>query len=117
MQIDDGEKVIIGSSCAHMYHFECFMQWMEKSHNECPFCRTDMMTSDEFLAAAFEVLGEKRVNKLKHINEETARRLAAWHEQHPRRRIEASPNEQSSPQRAATSTNTTDSTDATVVQQ
>jgi hypothetical protein len=112
MQIDDGEKVIIGSSCGHMYHFECFMQWMEKKHNECPFCRTDMMTSDEFLATAFEVLGAKRVKKMKHINEEAVRRLAAWHEQHPQRRIEASPNEQSSPQSAAT--NTTDSNHADV---
>jgi hypothetical protein len=55
-----------------MYHFECFMQWMEKKPNECPFCRSDMMTSDEFLAAAYDVLGEARVNKLKNINEEAA---------------------------------------------
>eukprot|EP00980_Cylindrotheca_fusiformis_P015052 scaffold4157_cov136-Cylindrotheca_fusiformis.AAC.2 len=52
---------------------------MEKKQNECPFCRTDMMTSDEFLATAYDVLGEQRVNKLKNINEEAARRLAAWH--------------------------------------
>lgn len=37
-----------------------------------------MMTPENFLESAYEVLGEQRVNKLKHFNEEAARRLAAW---------------------------------------
>lgn len=66
------------------------MQWMEKSHNECPFCRADMMSSDEFLATAYEVLGEKRVDKLRYINEAAARRLAAWNEKESQGSVQAS---------------------------
>lgn len=77
------------------------MQWMEKKPNECPFCRSDMMTSDEFLATAYDVLGEERVNKLKNINEEAARRQAAWHAKHPRReQLGTSTNVQASQQPA-----------------
>jgi hypothetical protein len=61
-----------------------------------------MMTSDEFLATAYDVLGEERVNKFKNINEEAARRLAAWHAKHPRQEeLETSPNVQASQQPAA----------------
>lgn len=76
------------------------MQWMEKKHNECPFCRTEMMTSDEFLATAYDVLGEDRVNKLKNINDEAARRLTAWYAKHPLsgESSEASPTVQAPPQ-------------------
>jgi hypothetical protein len=70
-----------------------------------------MMTSDEFLAAAYDVLGEARVNKLKNINEEAARRLAAWYAKHPRQEeLETSPNVQASQQPAAG--NATASTDS-----
>lgn len=69
------------------------MQWVEKNHTDCPLCRSDMMTPENFLASAYAVLGEQRVNKLKHINEEAARRLAAWEASHPEGRIQ----EESSP--------------------
>jgi len=75
VEFENDENVIIGSSCGHMFHFECFMQWVEKNHTDCPLCRSNMMTAENFLASAYEVLGEQRVNKLKHINEEAARRL------------------------------------------
>eukprot|EP00980_Cylindrotheca_fusiformis_P016973 scaffold5159_cov112-Cylindrotheca_fusiformis.AAC.27 len=77
---ENGEKTVVGNSCGHMYHFECLMQWMEKRHNECPFCRTDMISSDEFLSTAYEVLGEKRVDKLRRVNEEATKRLASVHQ-------------------------------------
>lgn len=76
VEFENGENVIIGSSCGHIFHFECFMQWVEKNHTDCPLCRLDMMTVENFLASAYEVLGEERINKLKHMNEEAARRLA-----------------------------------------
>ena len=91
-----GENIIIGSSCGHVFHFECFMQWVEKNHTDCPLCRSDMMTPENFLASAYEVLGEQRVNKLKHINEEAARRLAAWEANDRQGRIVESPADESS---------------------
>ena len=68
------------------------MQWVEKNHTDCPLCRADMMTAENFLASAYEVLGEQRVNKMKHINEEAARRLATFEANH-RAREESSHDE------------------------
>ena len=34
-----------------------------------------MITPDEFTASSFQVLGDDRVNKIRRINEESARRL------------------------------------------
>ncbi|CAJ1958844.1 unnamed protein product [Cylindrotheca closterium] len=75
---EHGEKVVIGSSCGHMFHLACFMEWVEKKHLNCPICRSDMITPDEFTASSYQVLGEARVDKIRGINEEAARRLEAW---------------------------------------
>lgn len=75
---EHGEKVIIGTSCGHMFHLSCFMEWVEKKHMDCPICRSDMITPDEFTASAYQVLGDERVDKIRRINEESARRLEEW---------------------------------------
>eukprot|EP00526_Cylindrotheca_closterium_P001090 CAMPEP_0113645908 /NCGR_PEP_ID=MMETSP0017_2-20120614/24218_1 /TAXON_ID=2856 /ORGANISM="Cylindrotheca closterium" /LENGTH=375 /DNA_ID=CAMNT_0000557709 /DNA_START=135 /DNA_END=1261 /DNA_ORIENTATION=+ /assembly_acc=CAM_ASM_000147 len=96
VEFANDENIIIGSSCGHVFHFECFMQWVEKNHTDCPLCRSDMLTPANFLASAYEVLGEQRVNKLKHINEEAGRRLEAWAANHRGGRIQESPGDESS---------------------
>ena len=78
--LDKGEKVITGMSCSHMFHFECCMQWLEKGNEHCPYCREDMMTPEAMFEAAREELGDKRVEKLKNVNEEAARRIAQHQE-------------------------------------
>lgn len=72
---ENGEKVVIGSSCGHVFHLACFMEWVEKKQLNCPICRSDMITPDEFTASSFHVLGDARVDKIQRINEEAARRL------------------------------------------
>jgi hypothetical protein len=37
------------------------MEWMEKQHDECPYCRQELFTADEWRAAAIHVIGESRV--------------------------------------------------------
>ena len=37
-----------------------------------------MITPDEFTASSFQVLGDARVDKMRRINEEAARRMEAW---------------------------------------
>lgn len=37
-----------------------------------------MITPDEFTASSFQVLGDTRVDKIRRINEEAARRMEAW---------------------------------------
>ncbi|KAL3941891.1 MAG: hypothetical protein SGBAC_003816 [Bacillariaceae sp.] len=75
---ESGEKVIIGSSCGHIFHFSCFMEWVEKKHMTCPICRSDMITPDEFIASSYQCLGDERVDKIRGINEEAARRMEEW---------------------------------------
>jgi type II secretory pathway pseudopilin PulG len=74
---DDGEKVMTGTKCIHMFHYECCMQWVEKGNDHCPYCREDMMTAEELVEAAREELGEARIEKMIRINQDAARRLAA----------------------------------------
>lgn len=77
-EYDEGDKVITGTSCSHMFHYDCCMQWLEKGNEHCPYCRKGMMTFDELFEAARVELGEARVDKLKRINGEAARRLAEY---------------------------------------
>jgi hypothetical protein len=74
---DNGDKVILGSACSHMFHYDCCMQWVDKGNEHCPYCRKNMISAKEFSDTALDVVGEERVNKLKRINEEAAVRLAA----------------------------------------
>ena len=60
---DEGDKIITGTSCSHMFHYECCMKWLENGNEHCPNCRTDMMTSDELFQAALDELGEARIMK------------------------------------------------------
>lgn len=53
-----------------MFRFECFMQWVNKNHTDCPLCRSDMITAQDFLKTAYKELGEQRVDKLIDVNEE-----------------------------------------------
>jgi hypothetical protein len=78
LSIDDGDKVMTGTSCTHMFHYDCCMQWTEKGVDHCPYCRENMMTASELFEAAKEELGDQRVDKLKKINEEAAARIAAF---------------------------------------
>lgn len=75
--IDVGDKVILGSACSHMFHYDCCMQWVDKGNEHCPYCREYMITPVEFYVTAMEVVGETRVNKLKKINQAAAERMEA----------------------------------------
>jgi hypothetical protein len=74
---DESDKVILGSACAHMFHYDCCMQWVEKGNEECPYCRKNMISPNEFYQTAVEVVGLERVEKLKRINQEAAARVAS----------------------------------------
>jgi hypothetical protein len=71
-QYQDGCKVMTGTSCRHMFHYDCSVAWLQK-HDQCPYCRKDMMTATEMCQAAVEVLGQERVDAMDRA------RLAALH--------------------------------------
>eukprot|EP00934_Nitzschia_sp_Nitz4_P007941 Nitzschia sp. Nitz4//scaffold25_size161228//60904//61856//NITZ4_002425-RA/size161228-augustus-gene-0.127-mRNA-1//-1//CDS//3329544571//7931//frame0 len=73
---ENGDKVMVGTRCEHMFHFDCCMQWIEKGNEICPYCRETMITAQDFLQSARELLGDDRIAKLHRINQTAARRLA-----------------------------------------
>lgn len=61
-----------GTSCSHLFHYDCMMKWLEKGHDHCAYCRKDMLSSKEYVEAAREAVGEARVDRLLRINENLA---------------------------------------------
>mmetsp|Transcript_7328 Transcript_7328/g.21498 ORF Transcript_7328/g.21498 Transcript_7328/m.21498 type:complete len:579 (+) Transcript_7328:451-2187(+) len=66
---EPGEKVMSGTSCNHIFHYECAMEWMKKDHDYCPFCRKFMIQPDEFRSAAQKILQSKRFDRLTKLDE------------------------------------------------
>jgi len=59
----EGESIIKGNLCVHMYHECCIMEWLDKN-DVCPFCRKDMYTAEQFKEAAIRTLSEDRIKDL-----------------------------------------------------
>ena len=74
--LENGEKVITGTACSHMFHYSCFLQWVDKGNEHCPYCRENMITADNCNETARQVLGTERVEKLMRLNEAAALRDA-----------------------------------------
>ena len=64
LPIEDGDKLLHGIHCQHLYHHACIMQWMEKNQDHCPYCRVEMVTPVEMRRAAMHVLDKKRLDEL-----------------------------------------------------
>ena len=62
-EYDSGERVMTGTGCEHMFHYDCSLQWL-KNHDHCPYCRKEMITPQEMRTAAEKALGEERVTQL-----------------------------------------------------
>jgi Ring finger domain len=62
-----GDRVLQGLDCDHRFHAACCHQWLMQNNDQCPYCRTDMMTAHDFRLAAITVLGEKRVQELSRV--------------------------------------------------
>ena len=60
----ENDKVITGTSCNHVFHYDCAMEWLSKKRDHCAYCREDMITPKEFQKEAYEVLGKKRFDEL-----------------------------------------------------
>ena len=60
----DGESVMTGTQCTHLFHADpCCLEWL-RQHDHCPYCRVEMVKPQEFRQAAIAILGEHRVEKL-----------------------------------------------------
>jgi hypothetical protein len=54
------------------------MQFLNKSHDHCPFCRKRMLKPEEMRVAAREALGEKRFARLVWLDEHVVLVPAVW---------------------------------------
>jgi Ring finger domain len=60
---EEGVAVMTGTLCNHMFHRSCCQNWLLQ-HDDCPYCRKEMMLATELREAAIAVLGEQRVTEL-----------------------------------------------------
>lgn len=60
---EDGEDVLVGRSCHHMFHRSCLLEWLEKK-DICPCCRAPLMTATQMKKAASQVLSSERALEL-----------------------------------------------------
>ena len=44
-----------------MFHKECIFEWLVNGHNECPCCRTDMVTKSEIKETSASLIGSERL--------------------------------------------------------
>jgi hypothetical protein len=58
-----GGQRILETKCGHAFHHACCETWLQK-RDTCPYCRSDLYSSDELRQAAIEVLGQERVDQL-----------------------------------------------------
>ncbi|CAB9511593.1 protein ligase RNF13 [Seminavis robusta] len=63
-EYEQGDKILHSIGCPHIFHCDCIMPWMEQCHDHCPYCRVEMMTPQDMLRAALQVLPKERVREL-----------------------------------------------------
>lgn len=60
---EEGELVLTGQNCNHMFRRSCALEWLEK-HDHCPYCREEMVTPQSMKSMALTVLGAQRVQQM-----------------------------------------------------
>ena len=63
-EYQEGCQVMHSSTCSHMFHYDCCMEWLQQQHDQCPYCRVEIMTATAMREAAVTVLGQARVDQM-----------------------------------------------------
>merc|ERR1711862_95744 len=61
----NGETIIHGNKCHHMFHHNCLLEWLGDQRKDiCPCCRIEMFNEEEYFNAANDVLGDDYVRNV-----------------------------------------------------
>ena len=52
---EQGNMLFVSKECSHIFHSECILEWLTQLE-ECPICRVKMVTEDEMVEAALELI-------------------------------------------------------------
>lgn len=59
----DDEEPIFASQCSHKFHSQCILEWLHtKGHNDCPVCRSEMISEEEMVKAALVLVRREKEN-------------------------------------------------------
>lgn len=82
--IDDsgGSPTVFGSSCSHIYHRDCILQWLnsggsstnnnnpndiQKKHDDCPNCRQPMWDPDTYQLVKEDIKRQQNIRETSQI--------------------------------------------------
>ena len=54
---EKGNMLFVSKQCAHIFHVDCILEWLTKNE-DCPICREKMVTEDEMVKAAMELVNK-----------------------------------------------------------
>jgi hypothetical protein len=81
--LEPTETVVQLPGCAHIFHETCAMAWL-KSHNTCPYCRTELPTDDaEYERERRQRLQQQQLQQINHPHSSSSSsgdRLSSWNE-------------------------------------
>ena len=63
-KIEEGDKIIAGTKCSHIFHTSCSLAWMKKGNYDCPCCRKVRVDAVQLRQVAKEELGKERMDEL-----------------------------------------------------
>lgn len=58
---DEGDIRIFSKRCPHAFHKDCLFEWLVKGHDECPCCRSEMISKDEVKEISASLVGTERL--------------------------------------------------------
>ena len=60
----EGDVKISSTHCDHIFHYSCLLEWLIE-HDDCPNCRSSVLTPSELKEAVYSVFTEAEVREMK----------------------------------------------------
>ena len=58
---DETDSVFASKQCSHKFHADCILEWLHtKDHNDCPVCRAEVISKEDMVSAALEIVRKEK---------------------------------------------------------